>query len=189
MSGEDPNTVAPPVVRPDGRDPWQWETKYAEVATQIWREAKILGTYLAVFGTLTLLVFALVADPAYPAGSSAQNAVFYLRRHDLLVFFVGSVGAVTFAIKWLVHSVAKGLWHQDRFLWRIFVPLTGGIYALVVLGLVQAGLMGGQKAADANVTSLTRDLVLAFLAGYFADGVSGLLSNVANAIFGQVDKK
>jgi hypothetical protein len=31
--------------------------------------------------------------------------------------------------------------------------------------------------------------VLAFLAGYFADGVSGLLSNVANAIFGQVDKK
>jgi hypothetical protein len=30
---------------------------------------------------------------------------------------------------------------------------------------------------------------IAFLAGYFADGVSGLLSNVANAIFGKVELK
>ena len=49
----------------------------------------------------------------------------------MLVWMVGSVGGTIFAIKWLVHSVANGLWHQDRFLWRVFVPLTGGIYALV----------------------------------------------------------
>ena len=30
---------------------------------------------------------------------------------------------------------------------------------------------------------------LAFLVGYFSDGVSGLLSNVANAVFGTLEKK
>jgi len=29
----------------------------------------------------------------------------------------------------------------------------------------------------------------AFLIGYFSDGVSGLLSNIANAVFGTLEKK
>ena len=66
--------------------------------------------------------------------------------------------------------------------------MTGGIYALVVLGLLESGFIGG-KAAEPDTSNITREIVLAFLAGYFADGVSGLLSNVANAIFGKVDKK
>lgn len=86
-----------------------------------------------------------------------------------------------------MHSVAKGKWHQDRFFWRIFVPLVGGIYSVIVMNLFNGGYLGGGvPKADA---SLATTCALAFLVGYFSDGVSGLLTNVANAVFGTVEKK
>jgi len=45
-----------------------------------------------------------------------------------------------------------------------------------------AGSIGGQS----GVGTLS---AIAFLVGYFSDGVSGLLTNVANAVFGTVEKK
>jgi hypothetical protein len=103
------------------------------------------------------------------------------------VFFTGCLGGTTFSIKWLMHSVAKGKWHQDRIFWRIFVPLVGGIYSVIVMNLFNGGYLGGgAPKADA---SLATTCALAFLVGYFSDGVSGLLSNVASAVFGTVEKK
>jgi hypothetical protein len=183
--GEHP--VPAPAPEPDGRKLWEWKTKYEETMPQIRCEAIILGAYLGLFGLLTIACFAFLGDFTYSTGDPLQPFL-QLKRHNVLVWLVGSVGGTTFAIKWLVHSVANGLWHQDRFLWRVFVPLTGGIYALVVLALLESGLMGGQ-GADFESTNLSRQIVIAFLAGYFADGVSGLLTNVANAIFGKVDQK
>jgi hypothetical protein len=183
--GEHP--VPAPSPKPDGRKLWDWETKYETPLPHIKREAKILGAYLVIFGLLTVGCFALANDFSYVIPGSHEPLLF-LRRRDVLVWFVGSVGGTVFAIKWLMHSVAKGLWHQDRFLWRVFVPLTGGIYALVVLALMNSGFMGGAPTS-AGAPDLMKETVIAFLAGYFADGVSGLLTNIANAIFGQVDKK
>lgn len=178
--------VSVPAPSPDGRQLWEWKTKYEEPMPQIRREACILGGFLVFFGFLATLCFAFVGDFNFFVSSSSQPLL-QLSRRDALVWLVGSVGGTIYAIKWLVHSVANGLWHQDRFLWRVFVPLTGGIYALVVLGLLESGFMGG-KGTDLESSNLTRELVIAFLGGYFADGVSGLLTNVANAIFGKVDK-
>ena len=183
--GEAP--VEPEPEHPDGRSLWEWKTKYEAALPQIRLEAIILGSYLGVFGLTTLVLFAFRQDLQLGEWDDG-SALFLLERKDLLAFFVGTMGAVTFAIKWLVHSVANGLWHQDRFLWRVFIPLTGGIYALIVLALLRAGFMSGTGAVEAPDT-LVKDLVIAFLAGHFADGVSGLLTNVANAIFGKVDKK
>lgn len=191
MSAERPDhsehPVPAPSPKPDGRKLWEWETKYATPLPYIRREAIILGAYLAIFGFLTVVCFALVNDFSFTISGSHEPLLF-LRRRDVLVWFVGSVGGTVFAIKWLMHSVANGLWHQDRFLWRIFVPLTGGIYALVVLALMNLGFMAGPPSG-AGVSNLMKDTVIAFLAGYFADGVSGLLTNIANAIFGTVAKK
>jgi hypothetical protein len=176
-----------PRPKPDNRQLWEWESKYIEAKRYIRKEALVVGLYLVVFGLLTAACFAWTKDFSVQAGTPAQP-LFFLRRRDVLIWLVGSVGGTIFAIKWLVHSVASGLWHLDRFLWRIFVPLTGGIYALVVLALMEGGFMG-TKTPDVSSTDLSRELVIAFLAGYFADGVSGLLTNIANAIFGKVDKK
>ncbi|MFI4933492.1 MAG: hypothetical protein ACHP7N_02645 [Caulobacterales bacterium] len=105
----------------------------------------------------------------------------------LSIFFTGCLGGTTFSIKWLVHSVAKGKWHLDRRYWRFMVPAIGGVYACVVMTLFSAGLFASQATVQAGPMPTTA--ALAFLVGYFSDGVSGLLSNVANAVFGTLEKK
>lgn len=189
MSSAQPDGERPvpaPTPEPDGRGLWEWRTKYEEAVPQIRTEALILGAYLIGFGVLTAFCFGYV-ESFIQINIEELHLVFRWERRHVLIWLVGSVGGTTFAIKWLVHSVANGIWHQDRFLWRLLVPLTGGVYALVVLALLEAGIMGG-KAADYESSNASREFVIAFLAGYFADGVSGLLTNVANAIFGKVDK-
>ena len=105
----------------------------------------------------------------------------------IAIFLTGFVGGSTFSIKWLIHSVAKGKWHLDRRYWRFLVPLIGGVYACVVMTLFGAGLFA--TPANPAISALPGTAALAFLVGYFSDGVSGLLSNVANAVFGTLEKK
>jgi hypothetical protein len=104
----------------------------------------------------------------------------------LIAFFVGCLGGTTFSVKWLVHSAAKSKWHLDRRYWRLFVPLIGGVYACVVLTLLDGGI-GGTRGGQPREVAMTA--AYAFMVGYFSDGVSGLLSNIANAVFGTLEKK
>ena len=106
--------------------------------------------------------------------------------HVVAIYFIGGLGGTTFSIKWLVHACAKGKWHLDRRQWRLNIPLVGGAYACVVLTLLDGGLFG--HGADVS-RPFVLSAALAFLVGYFSDGVSGLLSNVANAVFGTLEKK
>jgi hypothetical protein len=52
-----------------------------------------------------------------------------------------------------------------------------------VPGLTLLDARGGQPREIAMTAAY------AFLVGYFSDGVSGLLSNIANAVFGTLEKK
>ena len=97
------------------------------------------------------------------------------------------MGGVTFSIKWLIHSAARGSWHLDRRYWRMLVPLIGGVYACVVVTLFDSGFMSGHISEPNR--SIASTSALAFLIGYFSDGVSGLLTNVANAVFGTLREK
>lgn len=171
----------------DGRAARDWQSHFPEPARrEINLEAWILGT---------LLILSLAASGAclgapspsgeLVAGPFQVNVSFTL----LAIFFTGCVGGVTFSIKWLVHSVAKEKWHLDRRYWRLLTPAIGGVYACVVLALFQSGLLGAETGGTANSPSMTGTAALAFLVGYFSDGVSGLLSNVANAVFGTLEKK
>lgn len=165
----------------DGRLPWKWQAKYPpEAKSKIDREAILLAVYLVAFLVLSGISAAL--DPS-PVNFDLLSAHFVVLPEVVLTYFVGGLGSTTFSIKWLIHSVATGKWHVERIYWRIFVPLVGGIYALAVLGLMRGGFMGAVEAASGHTWAL------AFLVGYFSDGVSGLLSNVANAVFGTVEKK
>lgn len=167
----------------DERKPWDWKSRYPDEARQMMgNEAKALLAMLALS-----IIFAGAA-----LGLAGQNIYweigtikFWLSCRLLAVFFVGSVGGVTFSMKWLIHAVAKGKWHLDRRYWRLMVPAIGGVYACVVMTLFGVGVFGAQPAQG----SLAGTAALAFLVGYFSDGVSGLLSNVANAVFGTLEKK
>lgn len=173
----------------DGRKLWEWQSKFpSEAQKEIKLEARILMTALVL--TLALAgLFLGLGDARFefkiPIGESPPS--FYLSCKLLGIFFTGCVGGVTFSIKWLVHSAATGKWHLDRRYWRLLVPCVGGVYALVVLTLFDAGLFARADSGTASVATLSP--ALAFLVGYFSDGVSGLLSNVANAVFGTLEKK
>jgi hypothetical protein len=123
---------------------------------------------------------------AASADGNTQQLSLSVNCHVLAQFFVGWVGGTTFALKWLVHACATGKWHLDRRPWRLIVPLLGGVYSTVMLTLLDAGMFAHSAGAS---RSLAVSAALAFLVGYFSDGVSGLLSNIANAVFGTLEKK
>jgi hypothetical protein len=108
--------------------------------------------------------------------------------HIIAIHWVGCVGGTTFSLKWLVHAAAKGKWHLDRRPWRLIVPLIGGVYACVVLTFLDAGIVGHGPSPE-TTRPMAISAALAFLIGYFSDGVSGLLSNIANAVFGTLEKR
>jgi hypothetical protein len=174
----------------DDRAPWDWPSKYPAAARErINTEAKLLA--LALVALLVAAGFFLCLSGAFsnttvPISLGTTGTINFDAR-IIAIFLCGNVGGTTFSIKWLIHSVAKGRWHLDRTYWRYFVPLIGGVYATVVLTLLDSGFVGGH-APDPQ-RGLASTAALAFLIGYFSDGVSGLLSNVANAVFGTLREK
>jgi hypothetical protein len=183
----------------DGRSRWDWKSKYpSEARTLLNSEAWILCCALVLFLLISGLFLGLgtqsfdiplhgsAASP--DASPTSQALTLHVDCRLLMIFFVGCVGGTTFSIKWLVHSAAKGKWHLDRRYWRLFVSLLGGVYACVILSLFEAGFIGASQPTD-KPRPLALVAALAFLVGYFSDGVSGLLSNIANAVFGTLEKK
>jgi hypothetical protein len=178
----------------DGRPPGDWESKYPKPARScINQEACLLAALLFLMTLLSGVLLGL-------SGQSLQVPITWLATQPdvtvpilnidfrlLMIFSVGSLGGTTFSIKWLVHAAAKRSWHLDRRYWRLFVPLIGGVYACVVLALIDGGVIGAQTGGQVRPIPVTA--AFAFLVGYFSDGVSGLLSNIANAVFGTLEKK
>jgi hypothetical protein len=182
-----PVSVKPPPEYTDGRDPWDWKSRYsADARSQINGEAFFLAGLLLVMLISAGLCLGIAGPRDY--FFTILGADVHVSFRLLALFFTGCVGGTTFSIKWLIHSVAKGKWHLDRRYWRLLVPAIGGVYACVVMTLFGAGLFASQSAA-ATAGPMPGTAALAFLVGYFSDGVSGLLSNVANAVFGTLEKK
>lgn len=177
----------------DSRERWDWKTRYPPDARRcINNEAITLGTMLLLVVLLSAACFGLSGQPiVFPikwlSSSHGAELRWQIDTRIVAVFCSGWVGGTTFAIKWLVHAVAKGTWHLDRRYWRLLVPPLGGVYACVVLTLFDAGIFGHQQTTEPR--NLPFASALAFLVGYFSDGVSGLLSNIANAVFGTLEKK
>ena len=169
----------------DDRKPWEWKSRYPEEARKLINtEARVLLGMLAVSLLADGICLGLAGQPV---SIEAGGPEIWISFRILAIFCTGCIGGVTFSMKWLIHSVAKGKWHLDRRYWRLVVPIIGGVYACVVMTLFAGGLFAAQPAEQLSNMSTTT--ALAFLVGYFSDGVSGLLSNVANAVFGTLEKK
>lgn len=157
----------------DGRKRWSWESMYPD-------DAKILircEAYVLLLG-LIIVVISLI----FTLGFDQKTVNKYHITVDLQlvsIFFVGCMGGVAYSMKWLMHSVAKGMWHSDRRLWRYFSPILAGVYTMAVFHI---GFF-----AWANTTNIDMETYgIAFLIGYFGDGISAALTNVARAILGTV---
>jgi hypothetical protein len=90
-------------------------------------------------------------------------------------------------IKWLYHSVARGSWHLDRRLWRIFTPHISGGLSFFVLALISSGAL---RIFDRKATeSFALVVGLGFLVGYFSDSAIAKLTELAETLFGTIRAK
>ena len=168
----------------DGRKLWEWTSHYPLEARNLMNaEAYVLLAMLLV-SVLGAGVFLGLADQT--TWIDIGSLKLWISFRLLAIFSTGCVGGVTFSIKWLIHATATGKWHLDRKYWRLIVPIIGGVYACVVMTLFASGLLSGRATPENGIASTA---ALGFLVGYFSDGVSGLLSNIANAVFGTLEKK
>lgn len=100
----------------------------------------------------------------------------------IALWVAGLLGGTVFALKWLYHSVAKGLWNQDRLLWRLIVPFNSATVSIFTGFLVSSGVVPLLKG-EAFDTPLT-NLAFGFIFGYFSDNILAALQNFAQKIFG-----
>lgn len=143
-----------------------------------------------LFGLITLST-ALLAG--YPLGllSYVVNLVGGGEREvsgSIGAFFVvcsaGLLGGTVYGGKWLYHAVAKGIWSEDRAIWRFLSPwislgTTLGVSSLFFAGLFKAG---GSAPSTFSGHSLVG---IGFLIGYFSDMALAKMKDVTEVLFGE----
>jgi hypothetical protein len=165
----------------DGRREGDWRSRYDEEARGCIRAESI---YLAValLAVSILMFLTWLGIPQRLMGLSDQQAAAFLRH--TLAATSGILGGIIFAMKWLYHSVAKQLWHQDRKLWRYFTPIiSGGVSFAMVLAVESFGVF------DPSIVSTgARATAFGFLVGFFSDNALAKLAELAQTLFGPTHK-
>lgn len=160
----------------DGREAYDYKSKYdARARTEIRYEAIFLIILLffsifILFYTWKGSIFSLL-DINITQVPTAKKYIYYSAA--------GMLGGIIFGMKFFYRAVARGLWHQDRRVWRLLTPLISAVIALITGILIDASLLKTEE-----VTSGAAIVSIGFLAGYFADEAVGKMYEIANVIFG-----
>jgi hypothetical protein len=168
-----------------GRKPFEWKSKYTDpIAIKKQRsEAIYLGTLLFLMPLLMVLLW--LEFPKYWFHLSDKRYAPLLKYG--FAWAAGTLGGVLFDLKWLYHTVARGLWHLDRRLWRVLTPHISGGLSFFVLALVASGTL---RIFDSKATDSLASIVgLGFLVGYFSDSAIAKLTEVAETLFGTTRSK
>lgn len=118
-----------------------------------------------------------------------------LRFHDLnedlrkIVAFgvAGLIGGSMFGLKYLYHVTGRGLWHEDRRIWRIYSPWLAGALSVIMSMLIDGGLVEISHGSN-TVGQYQKFISIGFMTGYFADTALAKLQEVATVIFGASNK-
>lgn len=166
----------------DGHDKWNWPSNYKKCSDGTHAKSAQLHIYLQFSYLMFLLLAALVAlYLLYTGYLYSWQSNFSLNSHDPLVFkkmmyciIMGFLGGITYDIKILYKSVARGQWHMDRTLWRIATP-----WVSLVLSIVVASFMAHEVVSSGNYFAIT----VGFFSGYFSESAIGKLYEIANLLF------
>ncbi len=177
----------------DHRQLGEWASRYRGSA---WVQIGIEFSYLVLVllaNTIGLIWIGYHVASSSPAAHQATTLfgipLDYPRDRAFLLWiavgFSGVIGGSCFALKWLYHSVAKGLWNRDRVLWRLIVPILSGSVAVFVSMLVASGIL---SLIDSKFFSNFYGATgVGWLVGYFSDNVLASLQKLAHKWFGTVD--
>ncbi len=175
----------------DGRDEGEWVSRYPSRA---WKQIVLeLAYLLALLATVAAALVTIGFGLAEPRQSATSIDIVggFLVQKDLLQWVIvalsGVIGGIIFDLKWLYHSVAKGLWSVDRVLWRILVPAISGVVSVFLAFVIVSGLIPFVKQETFKTTYFC--LGFGFLFGYFSDNVIAALQNFAQKYIGTTRQK
>lgn len=169
----------------DNRPPWDAKSRYPDAFR---RAQTIEGIYFATLIGVTMVGLATIilgfADSALKR-VGCPDAGIPMARNAAILGLGGLLGGTVYGAKWLYHAVAKGLWHEDRQMWRWLSPLisvgaTAGVGAAVCAGLFPAARM----SLESNGTGTTL-LAVGFAIGYFTDRALAKMKELTDVLFGE----
>ena len=170
-------------VNTDGREPYEWKSKYPECARkEMKKEAIYIGAILLLsFILLICIVGGLIDLIGSLLGLESKKIVSL--EGIILYFYSGLLGGTVFGLKYFYRVVSRGYWSQDRKYWRIFSPWISACIAFVVGCMVLSGYINAT-----HTQSFATEICVGFITGYFADEAVGKMSEVAIALFGSNSK-
>jgi hypothetical protein len=179
MATATPSSGFAPRNPTDGRKRGDWQSRYSpEAIKEIRLEVACVVPFLFVVPILLFLVWHGTPKTWF----GIDDAQYATPKRFCYAWLGGTLGGTLFDLKWLIHSVAKGIWNLDRRLWRMLTPHMSGGLAFAVLVLISAGLFG--EFASAGLSRGVVVLGVSFMVGYFSDRAIGKLAEVADTLFG-----
>ncbi|WP_295794377.1 hypothetical protein [Mucilaginibacter sp.] len=191
MSEDEENRIPPeqPPIKPtvsfapadptDGRKAGSWRTRYdTEALPYIWREARYVGFLILIIPVLLIVIHQDFFN---------QISIPHVIKKYSYAWIGGCLGGTLFSTKWLYHSVARNVWNQDRFLWRVFTPHISGALAFSFILLMSSGIINLFSPVAMEKSSAV--FGVSFLIGYFSDSAVAKLTEIANTLFGATQKE
>jgi hypothetical protein len=171
-------------VNTDGRQAYEWRSRYAREAVS---HIRIDAAYIAILLVLVLGAILLTWRGIFYelVGSGCASCGGRVFGKYSFYFLGGMLGGILFGIKYLYKVVARGRWHLDRRLWRLFSPWLSGSLALVVGALLESGVLGLTMKINSGAAFLS----YGFITGYFADRAIDKMHEVAETLFGAPGRK
>ena len=170
----------------DGRPLFEANSRYVEHCRN---EQKREGIYIGVL--LGVNLAALVAVSVGTLTYIVPPPYLVPLQNYLLAGLGGLLGGVVYGGKWLYHSIAKGLWHRDRRMWRFLSPwmsvgTTVGIWSLMSIGFFPALT---EPSVTAGVAALAKPIGTGFVVGYLSDSVLAKMKELTEVLFGSSTKR
>ena len=147
-------------VNTDGREPYEWKSKYPECARkEMKKEAIYIGAILLLsFILLICIVGGLIDLIGSLLGLESKKIVSL--EGIILYFFSGLLGGTVFGLKYFYRVVSRGYWSQDRKYWRIFSPWISACIAFVVGCMVLSGYINAT-----HTQSFATEICVGFITG------------------------
>lgn len=173
----------------DGREAGDYKSRYPAA---VWVQIVIELVYLLVVlvGALVGLVWlakALTLGPPHEflpwlTGTPTPNPSISIW---VAIGLSGAAGGASMSLKWLYHVVAKQMWHRDRLVWRMVVPLLSAILSVFTAMMIISGIVPFFSAE--TFVSHIAGAAFGFFVGLFSDNVLASLNRLAKRMFGTVD--
>ena len=168
----------------DGHGLWNPKTKYDQVYRRQQRgEAWYILALLVL--SLLFLIFSVLGGGEWICNLVQSDFPEKRYVRNALIFAAaGLLGGTIYGAKWLYHAVARGLWHEDRKLWRYLSPWISLGTTVGVGALIDAGFFKGIQSGE-NSVSISTLVGIGFLLGYFSDKALVKMKEMAEVLFGE----